>query len=57
VDDLSALGVSTEGGSERGRAAPGPRSTASRLRVRLAPADPTARITNTVGLSDSRAVR
>ncbi len=48
VDDEPAFRVSTEGGSERARAAPGPRSTASRLRVRLAPAVPTTRITNTL---------
>ena len=33
VDDWPAFAVSTGGGSERGRAAPDPRSTASRLRV------------------------
>jgi hypothetical protein len=48
VDDQAAFTGSTEGGSERGRAALGPRSTASRLRVRLAPAVPTTRITNTL---------
>jgi hypothetical protein len=58
VDDQAAFPVSTEGGSGHGRAALGPRSTAGRLRVRPAPADPTTRITNTsLALSDSRAVR
>ena len=39
--------ASTEGRSDRSRVAPGPRSTAARLRVRVAPARSTIRITNT----------
>ena len=48
VPEPGGAPASTEGGSDRGRVAPGPRSTADRLRVRVAPLSPTTRITNTL---------